>query len=499
MDIRLVKKTLKQNESDTKVITVWKGKKDFKGIDNLDEEVKKIIDYILNDRKFSGKFGEIEGFKLPRNKSPNKLLVVGLGDVEKLDFEKYRKVLAKIIKEGNKEKSTSIEINPVVTDKISLEDSIRIISETSILTSYKFDKYKKDKEENLVKEVVILHDEEHELERLNMSLDEGVILGKATTLARDLVNEPANVLTPVELAKKAEKIGKESGLEVEIYNEDEIKELEMKAFLEVTRASEIPPRLIVMRYYGDREDKDNIIGFVGKGLTYDSGGLSLKPKNSMIYMKNDMAGAAAVIGAMRAIAEMQLNINVVAVVAACENMVSGRAYRPGDIIQSMGGKTIFIKSTDAEGRLTLIDAVHYILEKERAGKIVDIATLTGGAIHTLGGLATPVLSNDDEFYCELEKASKITGEKIWRLPCFDEYKELNRHSVADLINSGGQPQTITAGLFIGEFVQDKPWIHMDIAGTAWSSKDNNYIKEGGTGVGVRTLYYLAKGLNQGKK
>lgn len=496
MDIRLVQQSLRQNESDTRVLVLWEGQKLFNSIEYLDEESKNIVDYILNESKFTGKFGEIESFRLPRKKNPNKLIIVGLGNTEKFDFEKYRKIIAKIIKEGNQIKSTSIETNPIVTDRIPLEDSIRIISETSILASYKFDKYKKEKKESSVKELVLIHDEEQELEKLNMSLDEGIALGKATVFARDLVNEPANVLTPVELAKRAERMAKESGLEVEIYDENVIKELRMKAFLEVTRASDIPPRLIVMRYFGDRENKDNIIGLVGKGITYDSGGLSLKPKDSMINMKNDMGGAAAVIGAMNAIAEIGLKINVVAVVAACENMVSGKAYRPGDIIESMAGKTIFIKSTDAEGRLTLIDAVHYIIEKERAEKVVDIATLTGGAIYTLGTLATPVLSNDDEFYNKLEQASRITGEKIWRLPCFDEYKEQNKYDIADLINSGGHPQTITAGLFIGEFVQDKPWIHMDIAGTAWSSKDIDYIKKGGTGVGVRTLYYLTKGLNQ---
>ncbi|KKH66928.1 hypothetical protein DU75_10215, partial [Methanosarcina mazei] len=179
-------------------------------------------------------------------------------------------------------------------------------------------------------------------------------------------------------------------------------------------------------------------------------------------------------------------------IAACENMISGKGYRTGDIIGSMAGKTIFVGSTDAEGRLTLIDAVHYLIEKEKVSKVLDIATLTGAAGATLGGAATPVLSNDEEFFSKLHEASMASGEKIWRMPCFEEYKEQLKSNVADLTNSAGHPGTITAGLFIGEFVQNKPWIHMDIAATSWADKTSDYSTEGGTGVGVRTLYYLVK-------
>lgn len=370
------------------------------------------------------------------------------------------------------------------------------MAEGVILGNYKFDKYIKDKKENPVNNVYLIGSNADEIMDINKGIEEGNVLSKATLLARDMVNEPANVLTPAKLAAIAEKTGKESGFDVEILKEDRIQELGMEAYLSVGRASENRPRLVVMRYFGDKENKKEIIGLVGKGLTYDSGGLCIKSKDGMVNMKSDMGGAASVIGAMDAIAKRKLKANVVAVVAACENSINGNAYRTGDIIGSMAGKTIFIGSTDAEGRLTLADAIHYAIEKEKVTKVLDIATLTGGAIVTLGSLATVVVSNDDKFYKTLEDASKVTGEKIWRMPDFEEYKEQLKSNVADLTNSAGNPQSITAALFVGEFVQNKPWIHMDIAGTAFASKGTEYISEGGTGVAVRTLYEMVKKLSK---
>ncbi len=309
-------------------------------------------------------------------------------------------------------------------------------------------------------------------------------------LARDLVNEPANILYPESLAKIALEIGKESGFEVEIFDEKQIEELGMKAFLEVAKGSVHKPRLIVMRYMGNK-NSDEKVGLVGKGLTFDTGGYSLKPSTAMDTMKSDMGGAAAVIGTMKALAENKVEKNVVAVVAACENAISGGSYKPGDIIGSMAGKTIEVLNTDAEGRLTLVDAVTYIIEKEKVDKVVDVATLTGAVLIALGTEITGVLSNDDSFYDELLLASKRTGEKFWRLPNDKAYKKLYKGDFADLKNIGGRNGgTITAGMFIEEFVQDKPWLHLDIAGTAWTDSGNDVTPKGGTGAPVATLYEL---------
>lgn len=463
----------------------------------LESEIESIVKHVLEEGDFKAEYGTLHGLRLNRKNFPNKLLLMGYGKKEDLGYEKIRKLIARAIKEGERLKAKSIEVNLIEEDfnNLSLEEIARIITEISILAQTRIDKYIAKKEEASLKEINIVCESKN-FEIINRGCDEGKILANATACARDLVNEPANILLPIELANRAKAAGEESGFQVEIYDEEKIQELGMKAYWEVAKASDNPPRLIVMRYFGDESDRSNIIGLVGKGLTYDSGGLSIKTKQGMLNMKSDMGGSAAVIGAMKAIAEAKLSVNVVAVVAACENMISGKGYRPGDIIQSMGGKSIFIGSTDAEGRLTLIDAIHYIIEKEGVNKVVDIATLTGAAIAALGVVATPIITNDDEFYSSLEKAAETSGEKIWRMPIFDEYKEQIKSKVADLTNSAGHPGTITAALFIKEFVQDKPWIHMDVAGTAWAPKPTDLTPEGGTGAGVRTLYHLVKNINK---
>jgi len=462
----------------------------------LDTKMLDKIKFILDGEDFKGKLGELQTINLFRNECPKNIILIGIGKKEEFNLDKLRKGIGKATKEAAKLKSKSLDLNiENLLSVMSLNETIRAISETVVMAGYKFDKFKSDKKASTLEEFNVIYTEEIQLEDINKGLNEGSILGQANLLARTLVNEPSNILGPIELAEEAKQAGEESGFEVEIFDEVYIKELNMQAFLEVARASAKPPRLIVMRYNGNPEKKEEILGLVGKGLTYDSGGLSIKPTNSMVSMKSDMGGAAAVIGAMTAITKLKTKVNVVAVVAACENMIDGDGYRPGDIIGSMGGKTIEVLNTDAEGRLTLVDAVNYIIEKEHATKVVDIATLTGAVLSALGTTATGVVSNNDFFYTRLEQASKICDEKVWRLPTFDEYKELIKSDVADLKNIGGpNAGSITAGLFIGEFVQEKPWLHLDIAGTSWSDKDNDYGSKGGTGAGARLLYHLVKQL-----
>lgn len=247
-----------------------------------------------------------------------------------------------------------------------------------------------------------------------------------------------------------------------------------------------------MRWNGDK-DSDRKIALVGKGVTYDSGGYSIKPGDSMVTMFNDMAGAAAVIGAMKAIGKSKLEKNVVALVAACENLISGEAYKPGDIIGSMAGKTIEIVSTDAEGRLTLADALYYAATVEKADKIIDVATLTGACVIALGNVNMGAITNNDDLMDEIKEASELAGEPVWQLPSNEEYKEQIKGTFSDLKNSGGRGAgTITAGLFLGEFVNNTPWVHLDIAGKAYSSNENGYLPKGATGIPVKTLYNFVK-------
>lgn len=415
---------------------------------------------------------------------------VTAGTGSNVTVEKIRRISSGIVKCLNdlKVEKASILISDI--EKIDKNELLKAVIESAMLTNYRFDKYRSSKPPKRLSEITIIEKKSSKISE--QAVSEAVTLAQAVMVARDLVNEPANVIYPETLAKKASELGRKHGFITQIFNEKEIAKLKMDAFLAVSRASVRKPRLIVMRYTGDPSKKNDITALVGKGLTYDSGGLALKQADGMKNMKNDMAGSAAVIGAMCAIASMKLKVNVTGVVAACENAIGGDAYRNGDIIGSMSGKTIEVLNTDAEGRLTLADAVYYAAKKENATRIIDIATLTGAVLVALGMTTAGVISNDDTFYSRLETASHRSGEQIWRLPHFEEYREMIRSDIADIKNtgSGRLAGTITGGLFVGEFTEKLPWIHIDIAGTSWADKTENYITKYGTGYGVRLLYHL---------
>lgn len=460
----------------------------------LCEDVKDTINIFKEKGRFKGTKGEIYTFTKTSKDLMKEVILVGLGKKENLDGEDIRKVYSKALRKAKELKLTALGVKFFTIEGLCVKRVLKGIVEGMALGDYDFNKYKNSKEQCPIKDITIMGIGKQDIEAVNNALEESLALVEATILARNLVNEPANIIYPETLAKEAKKAGESHNFQVEVFDEKEIEALGMKAFLSVARGSVNSPRLIVMRYMGNEDNKEDILGLVGKGLTYDSGGYSLKPTDGMVTMKSDMGGAAAVIGAMCAIADMNLKANVIAVVAACENMISGGAYKPGDIISTMAGKSIEVANTDAEGRLTLADAVYYAIDKEKVSKVVDIATLTGAVLVALGTTTTGVVTNNDEFYNVLQKASDISGEKIWKLPAFDEYRELIKSDVADLKNVGGRMAgTVTAGLFIEEFIKDKkPWLHLDIAGTSWSDSDKNYLSKGATGVGVRTLYYLVR-------
>ena len=469
--------------------------------DNLtfrDEEINKKLKRAEKRNLFNGDFGEILNITGVKEDIEN-VIFLGLGEDKKLSKENLRRVFGKVQKHIESLKGKNVFIEFIKAENISTDDSIKAIIEGLSLSDYKFNKYKSDNNKNETEASITIGG--HNLEDKDYSdiIEECKVLVENVFNARDLVNEPSNVIYPKTLAEEAMKFSKEYGFEVEVINHERIEALQMNSFLAVGKSSVHKPKLIVMKYFGDRDNEDKKLGLIGKGLTYDSGGYSLKPSNSMVDMKSDMGGAATVIGAMGAIAKRKLKINIVAVVAACENVIGSDAYKPGDIISSMAGKTIEILNTDAEGRLTMIDAVTYAIREEHVTEVIDVATLTGAALVALGNDVTAVVTNNNGFYKELEKAFTATGEKMWKLPNFDDYKTLIKSDIADLKNTGGRyGGTITAGLFVGEFVENKPWLHLDIAGPAYITVPWDYCPKGGTGAGVRTLYELAKNRSEGK-
>ena len=458
------------------------------------EELNKNIKFAEERELFSGKNGEVYTFTKSANDTIQTVVLVGLGKEEDLNLDKVREATGKGVKKIKALGLTNIFLRVPHTENIKLEELIKAMATSAKLANYTFNKYKTDaKEEKELNISISRCGIKESTKEIEDAINEGIEIANGIIIARDLVNEPSNVIYPETLAEAAVNVVKESGFEVEVHGVEEIKALKMEAFYNVAKGSSKEPKLIVMRYFGDKDNKETVLGLVGKGLTYDSGGYSIKPSNSMKDMKSDMGGAASVIGAMSTIAKMGLKINVVGVIAACENLISGDAYKPGEVIGSMAGKTIEVDNTDAEGRLTLVDAVHYIITKENVNEIIDLATLTGAALVALGETTTAVVTNNDEFYSELKSASEYTGDKMWQLPAFDDYKKLIKSDIADLKNSGGRfAGTITAGLFIEAFVQDKPWLHLDIAGTAWTSTNSDLGVKGGTGAPVHTLYELVK-------
>jgi len=483
-------KSMKCSEVDALVVNLLENK-----LATPNEELNKSIKMVVDRELFSGKEGEVYTFTREKNETLQTVILVGLGKEEELTLEDFRKVAGNAIKKCVELKLNKVFLRIPDIKVLELTEISKAMTYGAILGSYTFDKYKTSKKERKELEVSIgAHGvSEEAVKEIAKFIEEGTQIAEGVIIARDLVNEPSNVIYPETLANEAIKVSKESGFDVEVFGVDKIKELKMEAFYEVAKGSEKEPKFIIMRYFGNKDNKEDILGLVGKGLTYDSGGYSIKPTTGMETMKSDMGGAASVIGAMSVIAKRNLKINVVAVIASCENLIAGNAYKPGEIIGSMAGKTIEVINTDAEGRLTLADAVHYIIEKENAKEIIDVATLTGAAVVALGETTTAVITNNSEFYNELKEVSDYTGEKVWELPTNNDYRKLIKSHIADLKNTGGRfAGTITAGLFIEEFVQNKPWLHLDIAGTAWTSSNSEYGVKGGTGAPVSTLYELAK-------
>ncbi|MDO4814355.1 MAG: leucyl aminopeptidase [Gemella sp.] len=452
----------------------------FKG----DSQNSELFKYAEEKKLFSGEVGQVFTH-LPFNDTKEAFL--GLGDEEKFVADTYREAYFKLVKDLVSKNEFEFTIS--VQDDVEL---LKALVEGLYHATYEFNKYKTDVTE---KEEVTVHvNTQLTEEEFKTAVEEAKDVTESIFFARNLVNERAEYIYPETLANIAKEKLSAVGVDVTVYNEKEVVELGMTGFLAVGRGSERKPRFIVMKYLNNPESEE-VLGLVGKGVTYDTGGYSLKPSDSMTTMNSDMAGSATVIATMELVAKRKLKTNVVAVVAACENMVSGSSYKPGDVIYSLSGKTIEVDNTDAEGRITLADAIYYTTKELGVTRVIDIATLTGACVVALAEDYTGALTNTQEFYDEFNAASKEAGERVWQMPVDDSYREKNRSTVADIKNTGGRwGGMITAGLFIEEFLADKsiPWIHLDIAGTSYLSKPYKYQPTGATGVHVKALYNLMK-------
>ncbi|MFQ6610391.1 MAG: leucyl aminopeptidase [Fidelibacterota bacterium] len=449
----------------------------------INHRLNQKLSEIIELEKFEGKFGK--NLLVYGDSNLKRTAIYGLGKSEEYTSQSARNLGAMIIKKANSLKVSSISIEST-SFRLDSEDKLQAFCEGLILGSYEFNEYKSEiKNANTVEEIVFLNCNKPEILDKTKKLIDGVML------ARDVSNHPPNFATPAYLAEQAGLLNQYSNMSVDVIDESKFEEMGLGAFYGVARGSHRPAKLIVIQYKNGGQE--NPFALVGKGLTFDSGGISLKPGAKMDEMKFDMCGSATVLGVMKAVGELQPNINLVAAIGATENMPGGNAQLPGDIVKAYNGKTIEILNTDAEGRLVLADVLAYVVDQFKPTAILDFATLTGAVLIALGHRATGIMGNDSKLVDEVKKASELTGEKVWELPLWEEYSKDIKSTIADIKNLGAERMagTIAGGVFLKEFVDKTPWVHMDIAGTAWGVKEPVYQPAAGaTGVAVRLVYQL---------
>ena len=455
------------------------------------EELKKLPRSIVPlirqvfSKEFSGKQNEVFLMKAPDSVKPERLLLVGLGKRDQVSAEKIRQAGGKA---ATHLRSMGMKKAVLSTDSLAaLKISPAAFIEGALLGLYTYRRYKKDDDKKSLENITLLAKSTRELTD-GLKRVEAVSAG--VCFARDLVNTPANDMTPTHLAKAASSL-RTKRLSVRILNKHDVKKIGMGAFLAVAKGSREEPRFIVLDYKGA---KGAPVVLIGKSITFDSGGISLKPSEGMEKMKYDMAGGAAVLGVMKAVAALHLPIHLVGMLPATENLPGGTATKPGDVVKSLSGKTVEIINTDAEGRLVIADAIAYAKRlKPRA--IIDIATLTGACLIAFGNETIAMMGNDRKLMDALKKSGELTYERVWEMPLFEEYKEYLKSDIADIKNIGGKNGgLVTAAYFLYEFAGDTPWVHLDIAGTAWAEKEKPYVPKGASGIGTRLICDIIKEL-----
>jgi len=422
---------------------------------------------------------------------PRRILLLGLGDPAKLCPDDLRQVVGRAVGAAGARGARSLAM-PVVASR-RVPAAARAMAEGAVLAGYRSDTWRTRREEPRppLARVGLLVERAGELAAARDAVELGVAVAESQNVTRRLSNEPPNVLTPAALAREARRVAAEVGLACRVFDVPELRRRKMGALLAVGQGSANPPRLVVLEHRPRGRNRATLCLF-GKGITFDSGGISIKPAGGMQDMKHDMSGAAAVVGALRAAALLEVPLHVVGILAAAENLPGGGAYRPGDILTSMSGQTIEIQNTDAEGRLVLCDALHFARTQYEPAAIIDLATLTGACVVALGSHASGLFSNHDGLVAALRRASEASGERVWPMPLFDEHRDEMRSQVADLKNVSGSRDAgaSTAAAFLSRFVGETPWAHLDIAGTAYTGKTGPYQPYGATGVGVRLLAEL---------
>ncbi|MCY7347435.1 MAG: leucyl aminopeptidase [Pyrinomonadaceae bacterium] len=496
MKTQAITDNFQEAQVDALAVAVFKDEKPSSGLlKELDKLTGGNIASVIKTEEFTGESGDTAYFLFePKGKiKASRLLLVGVGDRAEYKASDVSVLAGTAARNLQKRNIRSFALAPRADGDLS--ETATNAAAGVVTSQFELDKYKTSDKNKKAIDNFVLYVEGAKEKDLKDALNRGEIVGDSMNFARDLANEPPNILHPTEMAKRAEKMAKEVGLKCEILDEKQMEKLGMGSLLSVSIGSDQPAKLIVLKYEPKKSTgkKGELLALVGKGITFDTGGISIKPAENMDAMKYDMSGGATVIGTMRAIGLLKPTVPVLGIVAAVENMPDGKATRPSDVVTASNGKTIEILNTDAEGRLVLADAVVYA-ENQGATKIVDMATLTGAVIIALGDLNTAILGNDQELVDEIIECGKEAGENFWQLPIGKEYSKMIKSDIADIKNIGGgrKAGTIIGAVFIEEFIKDAKWAHLDIAGTAWADDAKPHRSKGPTAIAVRTLLKLVE-------
>ena len=494
MNITVQRGEIQKKKDEAIVVNLFEGSRPGGASKAVDQALDGLISETLDCGDFKGAKNDTLLLYTQSRIPARRVLVVGLGKQKNFDLEAARQAAgtaARTLQNLGIKQASSI-LHGTGAGNLPVEDIAQAISEASMLACYRFDHYRTGKKKTTeLKKLTLIEFDKSKIAAARRGARIGQAIATATCLARDLANHPGNTATPSYLASSARQLARNHDLKCQVIDEAGMKRLGMGALLGVSQGSVEPARFIVLEY--NKQAGGQPLVFVGKGVTFDSGGISIKPGGGMEDMKFDMCGAAAVLGAMQAVAALKLPHYIVGLVAATENLLDGKAYKPGDILKTLSGKTIEILNTDAEGRLILADTLAYAARFKPAAAI-DLATLTGACVVALGHHASGMLGNDEELAEKVRQAGEQTGERVWPLPLWDEYRQQIKSDVADMKNTGGgrDAGASTGAALLAEFAEDYPWIHLDIAGTAWNKKTRPYVPKGGVGVGVRLLTQVAR-------
>jgi leucyl aminopeptidase len=489
MDVIGTSKSCNEVDAHALAVAVFKDEKPTSGLlKQLDAATGGMISDAIDSEEFNGKQGDTAYFHVSSKElKARRILLIGCGDRDSYKVTQITQMggIATRFLRGKSIKTVAI----VPRSEMDAERVAQTAAVGAVMGLFEPDKYRTTEKENREIKSTTIVIEGADKKAVQRGADRGRIIGESTNFTRDLANEPGAWMTPTIMADRAKQVAKQFGLSFDVLDQRQMEKLGMGSLLGVARGSDEPPKMIVLKYEPSkfRKSKGDLLALVGKGITFDSGGISLKPGENMELMKYDMTGAATVIGTMRAIAQLKPSIPVLGVAPCSENLPSGKATKPGDILRAMTGKTIEVINTDAEGRLVLADAIAYA-KKLGATKIIDMATLTGAVSIALGDVNTAILGTDQELIDGVISAGKEVGEKFWQLPLDEEYTKQIKSDIADIRNIGGKKAgTITAAAFLKEFAEETPWAHLDIAGTAWGDPATPYRSKGPTGIAVRTL------------